>query len=89
MTQAVAYGYARYITDVESAKPEALRSLGRGLAKFGAWPVGDDGQARIVSNPLPVLPDHEIDESNVEFTPYRHGGLHLQATYHFDHPEAS
>ena len=80
---AVVYGYAHNVVDMEKGKAEAIADL---RVKLGLprriWtkaPIMDQ-------KPLPALPGHEPDRAGLTFTPFRHGGQHLQVTYEFDYP---
>jgi hypothetical protein len=87
MTQAQVYGYAYDITDLEQAKPLALASLRRNVHEYAMNRVDEAGKWL---GRLPRVPRHievEVLEENVVYTPYRHGGSHLQASYVFHYPE--
>lgn len=80
------YGYARNITEMETAKSEAVQSLRENLAKpYRIW--RSSGSAPGDGCYLPPLPRHEPDPSGLTFTLYRHGGLNLQVDYEFEYPE--
>lgn len=83
------HGYVHGITDIESAKPEALASLKRYIHKFAMSHVDDSGHYLGRLDPVPEGIEVEVDESRVVYESYRHGGLNLQATYVFDYPEVS
>lgn len=81
------YGYAYDITSLEDGKTRALESLDTYIRKHrmaNVDPKPDEPRR------LDPLPDGvAIDETKVQFFPYRHGGTHMQAVYEFDYPEAS
>ena len=86
MPRVHAYGYARNINEMETAKSEAVQSLRENLAKpYRIWlsTGSTPGDGRY----LPPLPRHEPDPPGLTFTLYRHGGLNLQVDYEFEYPE--
>ena len=86
MPRVHAYGYARNINEMETAKSEAVQSLRENLAKpYRIW--RSSGSAPGDGCYLPPLPGHEPDPSGLTFTLYRHGGLNLQVDYEFEYPE--
>jgi len=81
------YGYAYNVASLDEGKPEALKSLDTYIRKHSMANV--DPKPGEPSR-LPPLPDGvAIDETQVQWFPYKHGGQHLQAVYEFDYPEAS
>ena len=86
MPRVHAYGYARNINEMETAKSEAVQSLRENLAKpYRLWlsTGSTPGDGRY----LPPLPRHEPDPPGLTFTLYWHGGLNLQVDYEFEYPE--
>lgn len=86
MRRVHAYGYAHNITNMETAKAEAVQSLRENLAKpYRIWL--STGNTPEEGHYLQPLPDHEPDPSKLTFNTYRHGGLNLQVDYEFDYSD--